>query len=375
MAALSFQLEAEDGGARAGRLTTAHGAVETPCYMPVGTQATVKALSTEDVRACGGSMILANTYHLMLRPGADLIERAGGLHAFMHWDGPILTDSGGFQVFSLSSLRELTEEGVAFKSHLDGTPWKLTPESAVAIQHKLGVDVLMVLDECIPYPSPEDYVRDSVDRTTRWAERCLAEHRRAGREGHQALFGIVQGSRYPALRERSARQLLALDLPGYAIGGVSVGEPKEEIYRVTELTTPFLPKDRPRYLMGVGTPEDLWECVARGIDMFDCVFPTRVARTGMGLTSRGRLNLKNAKFKEDFSPLDPECDCECCRNYTRAYLHHLFGAEELLVFRLMSLHNLRFMAKTTEVIRRSVLEGRFQEGKERFYRDYYGDRP
>jgi queuine tRNA-ribosyltransferase len=374
VSALTFKLDAQDGHARAGLLSTPHGVVETPCYMPVGTQASVKALSSEDVKACGGKMILANTYHLMLRPGADLIERAGGLHTFMHWDGPILTDSGGFQVFSLASLRDLTEEGVAFKSHLDGAPWKLTPELAVQIQHKLGVDVLMVLDECIPYPSPEDYVRDSVDRTTRWAERCLAEHHRAGREDKQALFGIVQGSRYAQLRERSARQLLALDFPGYAIGGVSVGEPKEEIYRVTELTTPFLPVDKPRYLMGVGTPEDLWECVERGIDMFDCVFPTRVARTGMGLTSLGRLNLKNSKYKEDFTPLDPNCTCECCRNYTRAYLHHLFGAEELLVFRLLSLHNLRFMAWTAETIRRSILGGRFQEAKRLFWKDYYGDK-
>ena len=373
--AITFQLDKTDGNARAGLLTTPHGVVETPCYMPVGTQATVKAVSSEDVKACGGRMILANTYHLMLRPGADLIEKAGGLHKFMHWDGPILTDSGGFQVFSLAGLRDLSEEGVAFKSHLDGSAWKLTPEIAVQIQHKLGVDVLMVLDECIPYPSEEDYVRNSVDRTTRWAERCLQEHRKAGQEGTQALFGIVQGGRFAELRERSARQLLALDFPGYAIGGVSVGEPKPEIYRVVEITTPFLPKEKPRYLMGVGTPEDLWDCVERGIDLFDCVLPTRVARNGTALTSGGKVNLKNSKYQEDFSHLDPKCSCECCRNYTKSYLRHLVLSEELLVLRLLSLHNLRFMSDTAAGIRRSVLEGRFGEAKRAFFRDYFPDKP
>ena len=371
----SFRIERTDGGARAGLLQTPHGPVETPCYMPVGTQASVKALSPGDVKACGGTMILANTYHLMLRPGECLIEKAGGLHAFMRWDGPILTDSGGFQVFSLAGLREITEEGVAFKSHLDGTPRKLTPESAVEIQHALGVDILMALDECIPHPSDEGYVRSSVDRTSRWAERCLAFHRNAGREGRQALFAIVQGGRFLPLRERSARQLVSMGFPGYAIGGVSVGEPKEEIYRVTEATAPFLPADKPRYLMGVGTPEDLWECVERGIDLFDCVFPTRVARNGLALTSLGRVNLKNAKFTADFSPLDPDCPCECCRQYTRAYLRHLFLAEELLVLRLLSLHNLRFMVATARRARTSIQNGNFRADKKAFLERYGAEAP
>ncbi len=366
-----FELSAVDGSARAGILTTPHGRVETPCYMPVGTQASVKALSAEDVRACGGGLILANTYHLMLRPGVELIEKAGGLHKFMRWDGPILTDSGGFQVFSLADFRDITEEGVAFKSHLDGKPWKLTPESAVQIQHRLGVDILMALDECIPYPSSEEYVERSVERTTRWAERCLRAHQEAGGEASRALFGIVQGSRYAALREKSAQQLLALDFPGYAIGGVSVGEPKEEIYRVTEITAPMLPASKPRYLMGVGTPEDLWECVERGIDLFDCVLPTRVARNGMALTRRGRMNMKNARYTDDFSPLDPDCPCETCRNYTRAYIRHLVQAEELLVLRLLSLHNLTFMSETTRQIRNSIMENRFKEEKKIFFERYF----
>jgi queuine tRNA-ribosyltransferase len=339
--------------------------------MPVGTQATVKALSPEDVRTCGGTMVLANTYHLMLRPGVELIEKAGGLHKFMRWDGPLLTDSGGFQVFSLADFRDITEEGVSFQSHLDGRSWKLTPEDAVRIQHRLGVDILMVLDECIPYPSTEEYVERSVDRTARWAQRCLAEHRRAGFEERQALFGIVQGSRYEALREKSAKQLLDLDFPGYAIGGVSVGEPKEEIYRVTEMTAPMLPSSKPRYLMGVGTPEDLWECVERGIDLFDCVLPTRVARNGMALTRHGRMNLKNSRYTGDFSPLDPDCTCETCRNYTRAYLRHLVQAEELLVLRLLSLHNLHFMTETTRQIRVSIMENRLKSAKKEFFENYF----
>jgi queuine tRNA-ribosyltransferase len=371
-----FTLLARDPrtAARAGLLRLDHGEVRTPCYMPVGTQASVKALSPEDVRAAGSEILLANTYHLMLRPGAELIEKAGGLHAFMHWDGPILTDSGGFQIFSLADLREISEEGVRFRSHLDGSRWEMTPESATRIQHRIGSDILMAFDECIPYPSTEEYVERSVERTTRWAERCLRAHRQSGREGVQNLYGIVQGSNFPHLREKSAKEILAFDFPGYAIGGVSVGEPKEAVYGVVEKTAPFLPENKPRYLMGVGTPEDLWECVERGMDLFDCVMPTRIARNGTALTRRGRIALKNSRYASDFSALDPECGCECCRRYTRAYLRHLFMAEELLVLRLVSLHNLHFMNETTAWIRKAVQEGRFSEAKEEFLRDYFAGR-
>lgn len=370
-----FKVTAKDPKTRArtGVLKLGHGEVTTPCYMPVGTQASVKALSAEDVLACGSEILLANTYHLMLRPGAELVAKAGGLHRFMHWDKPILTDSGGFQVFSLADLRQITEEGVSFQSHLDGSKWEMTPESATQLQHQIGADIIMAFDECIPYPSPEDYVDRSVERTTRWAKRCLETHLQSGRNKVQALYGIVQGSNFPHLREKSAKQLLELDFPGYAIGGVSVGEPKEVIYGVVDKTAPYLPEDRPRYLMGVGTPEDLWECVERGMDMFDCVMPTRIARNGTALTRNGRVILKNAKYVDDFTPLDAECSCECCRNYTKAYLRHLFQADELLVLRLVSLHNLRFMTEITEMIREAVRLGRFSEAKTDFLKRYFNE--
>ncbi len=369
---ISFQVTAKDPGTRArcGVLTTPHGSIRTPVYMPVGTQAAVKALSPEDVRAAGSGILLANTYHLYLRPGTDLIVKAGGLHSFMHWDGPILTDSGGFQVFSLARLRKITEEGVEFQSHLDGKPCFLSPEEATRAQHAIGSDILMAFDECIPYPSPAEYVEASVDRTTRWAERCLAAHSAAGREEFQALFGIVQGSNFRRLREKSARAITALPLPGFAIGGVSVGEPRETIYEVVGYTAPLLPEDKPRYLMGVGTPEDLWECVERGMDMFDCVMPTRIARNGTALTRRGRIVLKNSRFAGDLTPLDPDCPCECCRNYTRAYLRHLFQAEELLALRLLSLHNLCFMNEVCNQIRAGIEAGDFPGAKRRFFGMY-----
>lgn len=370
-----FKVLARDGQARSGVLRLSHGEVKTPCYMPVGTQASVKALSAEDVLACGSEILLANTYHLMLRPGAELIVKAGGLHRFMHWDKPILTDSGGFQVFSLADLRQITEDGVSFQSHLDGSRWEMTPESATRLQHQIGADIIMAFDECIPYPSPEDYVDRSVERTTRWAERCLSVHQKGGRAGEQSLYGIIQGSNFPHLREKSAKQLLALDFPGYAIGGVSVGEPKEVIYGVVEKTAPYLPQDRPRYLMGVGTPEDLWECVERGMDMFDCVMPTRIARNGTALTRNGKVVLRNSKYIEDFTPLDPECGCECCRNYTKSYLRHLFMADELLVLRLVSLHNLRFMTEISEMIRSAIEAGRFAEEKKNFFSRYFAPDP
>ncbi len=367
-----FQVTSRDPktSARCGILKLTHGEVQTPCYMPVGTQASVKALSSEDVLSCGSEILLANTYHLMLRPGADLIEKAGGLHAFMHWEKPILTDSGGFQVFSLADLRKITENGVQFQSHLDGSKWEMTPESATVLQHRIGADIIMAFDECIPYPSPEDYVDQSVERTTRWANRCIQVHSQCGRDKTQALYGIVQGSNFPHLREKSAKQLFALDFPGYAIGGVSVGEPKEVIYGVVEQTVPYLPQNKPRYLMGVGTPEDLWECVERGIDLFDCVMPTRIARNGTALTQKGRVILKNTQYASDFTPLDSQCSCECCRNYTKAYLRHLFQAEELLVLRLVSLHNLSFMNKITSMIRKSIVEGCFLEAKTKFFQSY-----
>ncbi len=369
-----FKVVARDlkTSARTGLLKLDHGEVRTPCYMPVGTQASVKALSSEDVMACGSEILLANTYHLMLRPGAELLARAGGLHAFMHWEKPILTDSGGFQVFSLADLRQISEDGVRFQSHLDGSPWEMTPESATMLQHQIGADIIMAFDECIPYPSTEKYVEESVDRTARWAERCLAAHRKSGRESRQALYGIVQGSNFPHLREKSAKQLGLLEFPGYAIGGVSVGEPKESIYEVVKYTAPYLPADKPRYLMGVGTPEDLWECVERGMDMFDCVMPTRIARNGTALTRRGGIALKNARYAGDLTSLDPDCSCECCRNYTKAYLRHLFQAEELLVLRLLSLHNLHFMTEVTALIRNAIVENRFGEAKRGFLEEYFG---
>jgi len=289
----------------------------------------------------------------------------------MDWRSPILTDSGGYQVFSLAHLRTITEEGVSFASPIDGAKCFLGPREAMEIQIALGSDIIMSFDECIPYPSPEDYVDKSVERTTRWAERCLKTHRQSGRERDQALYGIVQGSNFPHLREKSAKQLLELDFPGYAIGGVSVGEPKEVIYGVVEKTAPYLPEKKPRYLMGVGTPEDLWECVERGMDMFDCVMPTRIARNGTALTRKGRIILKNAQYTQDFSPLDPGCSCECCENYTRAYLRHLFQAEELLVLRLVSLHNLHFMTEITGMMRSAIQEGRFLEAKTAFFKDYF----
>jgi len=369
-----FQLIAKDHQtfARAGLLNLTHGQVQTPCYMPVGTQASVKALSPEDVTACGASILLGNTYHLMLRPGADLIEEAGGLHKFMHWNGPILTDSGGFQVFSLTDLRRLSEEGVEFQSHLDGSPKALTPESAVKIQHQIGAVIIMALDECIPYDAAEEYVLGSVDRTTRWAKRCLETHLNSGRSDRQALYGIVQGSHFNQLREKSAGDLIAMNFPGYAIGGVSVGESREKIYEAVHFTAPLLPANKPRYLMGVGTPEDLWECVERGMDLFDCVLPTRVARNGTALTRSGKVVLKNARYAKDFSPLDSECSCECCKNYTKAYLRHLAMAEELLVLRLLSLHNLHFMCQTAAEIRQSIIENRFVEAKMSFLNKYFG---
>jgi len=358
----SFRLLAADGGARAGRLATAHGEVATPAFMPVGTQATVKAVTPEDLRACGAEILLCNTYHLYLRPGHELIRELGGLHRFMHWDGPILTDSGGFQVFSLSSLRRIDEEGVRFRSHLDGSAHALTPEKSMEIQAALGSDVAMVLDECPPLPSSREEVEEAVRRTTAWAARSLEAYRGPG-----VPFGIVQGGTYADLRERSARDLMTLGFPGYAIGGVSVGEPPEAIATVARTTAALLPEDRPRYLMGVGRPQDLVEAVAGGCDLFDCVMPTRNARNGALFTSEGRINIKREQYRRDERPLDPACSCETCRHYSRAYLRHLYVSNEILASRLHTVHNLAYYLGLMSRMREAIAEGRFEAWRHVFH--------
>lgn len=353
-------------GARAGILHTPHGSFDTPIFMPVGTQATVKAMSPHELVEMGAGIILSNTYHLFLRPGHDLVAEAGGLHKFMAWDRGILTDSGGFQVFSLGALRKITEEGVAFRSHIDGSRQFLSPEIATQVQNALGSDILMAFDECVPYPADHDYAKRSTERTTRWAERCLKAHNR----DDQGLFGIVQGGMYKDLRQQSAQELTSLGFPGYGIGGLSVGEPKELMYEMLEHTTPLLPADKPRYLMGVGTPDCLVEGVLRGVDMFDCVFPTRVARNGTVMTKHGRLVVKNAEFARDFRPLDDECGCYTCRNFSRAYIRHLLKADEIFGLRLTTIHNLYFLIDFMRRMRKSILEDRFLAFREEFW-SYY----
>lgn len=364
--------EAETG-ARNGIINTAHGKIKTPIFMPVGTQATVKAMTPDELKEIGSQIILANTYHLYLRPGADLIDQAGGLHEFMNWNKPILTDSGGFQVFSLSDLREIKEEGVYFQSHLDGSKHFISPEKAIQIQHKLGSDIVMAFDECPPYPSEYDYVANSLERTIRWAERCKAEKEKIG-DPDQALFGIIQGGVYKKLRRRSVEAMTGIDFPGYALGGLSVGEPKVEMYEMLDYTIPLLPEDKPRYLMGVGTPEDLIEGVKRGIDMFDCVLPTRIARHGQVFTSEGKITIRNATYKKDFRPLDPECDCYVCQNYTRGYIRHLMKRKEILGMRLNTYHNLYFLINLMEDIKTAIDQDRFMSFREDFYLKY-GEKP
>ncbi|OPY58131.1 MAG: Queuine tRNA-ribosyltransferase [Pelotomaculum sp. PtaU1.Bin035] len=354
--------------ARLGLLHTPHGTVETPVFMPVGTQATVKAMTPEEVRNAGGRLILSNTYHIYLRPGHELVKEAGGLHRFMHWDGPILTDSGGFQVFSLGPLRKVSEEGVTFRSHIDGSEHFFSPEKAMEVQMALGSDIAMAFDECAPYPCSPEYALGALERTSRWAERCLAVHRRED----QGVFGIVQGGTFPDLREKSARELVGLNFPGYAIGGLSVGEPKNLMYEILDYTVPLLPEDKPRYLMGVGSPDCLIEGVARGIDMFDCVLPTRIARNGTVLTRRGKLVVRNAEYASDFAPLDPDCSCYTCRNYTRAYLRHLIKAGEILGIRLTTIHNLHFVLELMKEIREAIHEGEILEYRDRFLKEYKG---
>jgi queuine tRNA-ribosyltransferase len=360
----AFTVTAQDGVARRGRMTTAHGTVDTPAFQPVGTAGAVKAVTPEELRRCGAQIVLANTYHLYLRPGHAVVRELGGLHAFMHWDGPILTDSGGFQAFSMEALRKLDEEGVRFTSHLDGSLHLLTPESSMEIQAALGSDVAMVLDECPPLPSPRASVLAAVDRTTRWAERSRLAYARAGGAG--VPFGIVQGGGFLDLRARSAEALVALDFPGYAIGGVSVGEPPEAIASVTRETARLLPQGKPRYLMGVGRPEDLVEAVAAGVDLFDCVMPTRNARNGTLFTSRGKVNIKREENRADRGPLDPDCPCEACRNYSRGYLRHLYVSGEILAARLHTIHNLTYYLSLMAAMREAIGNGAFAAFRERF---------
>lgn len=359
-------LQDKQSRARLGMLHTPHGSVETPIFMPVGTQATVKTMTPEEVWDIGGRLVLSNTYHLYLRPGHDLIREAGGLHKFMHWDGPILTDSGGFQVFSLGPLRKITEDGVRFRSHIDGSEHFFSPERAMEIQMALGSDIAMAFDECAPYPATHEYARAALERTTRWARRCKEVHIRED----QSVFGIVQGGMYRDLREQSARELVELEFPGYAIGGLSVGEPKELMYEVLDYTVPLLPAGKPRYLMGVGSPDCLLEGVARGVDMFDCVLPTRIARNGTVFTHDGKLVARNAEYARDFTPLDPECDCYTCRNFSRAYVRHLIKSNEILGIRLTTIHNLHFVLRLMNNIRTTIREGTFMQYKEAFLKRF-----
>ncbi len=369
---MSFEVEQQDPGcaARAGRLKLAHGVVETPIFMPVGTQASVKALSQEDLRGIGAQIILGNAYHLYLRPGTETLEAAGGIHGFMGWDRPVLTDSGGFQVFSLSDLNKVRPEGVEFRSHLDGSRHFFTPEKAVDVQISIGSDIMMCFDECTSYPATRDMAGKSMRMTVDWAAKCKAQWI-AREASSQALFGIVQGSVYEDLRQECAAALVDIDFPGYAIGGVSVGESKEEMVAAVEYTTPCLPVDKPRYLMGVGAPEDMLEAIERGVDMFDCVMPTRNARNGALFTSQGRVNIKNAKYARDFGPLDPSCTCPVCTTYTRAYLSHLYRAGEILALRLNTLHNLSFMLQLAADSRAAIQQGRFREFKKAFLAKYF----
>lgn len=369
MAAVTYEhiKTCKQTGARLGIVHTPHGSFETPIFMPVGTLATVKTMSPEDLKEMDARIILSNTYHLFLRPGHELVREAGGLHKFMNWDRAILTDSGGFQVFSLSDMRKIEEEGVHFKSHLNGDKLFLSPEKVMEIENALGPDIMMAFDECAPYPADYDYVKHSMERTTRWAERCLEAH---ARPHDQALFAIVQGGMYADLRKQSAMDLTSMDFPGYAIGGLSVGEPKHLMYEVLDSTMPLLPFNKPRYLMGVGSPDALIEGAIRGVDMFDCVLPTRIARNGTTMTSEGRLVVRNAKFERDFGPLDPNCDCYTCRNYSRAYLRHLIKCDETFGLRLTTYHNLYFLLNLMKQVRQAIREDRLADFRDEFFEKY-----
>ncbi len=363
---MKFEIKHKSKSARTGVLSLPHGEVQTPFFMPVGTRAAVKAMTVDEIESLGFEMILANTYHLFLRPGDEVVRNLGGLHGFMNWKRPILTDSGGYQVFSLSELRKISEEGVEFTSPIDGSRAFLSPEKAIAIQQNLGADVIMAFDECTPYPATEKEARHSMELTLRWAERCK---RAWTRRDAQSLFGIVQGSVYPELRAECARRLVDLDLPGYAVGGLSVGETKAEMFTALEASIPELPEDKPRYAMGVGTPEDFLNCIERGIDMFDCVMPTRVARNGRVYVTGGRLNIRNAKYKTDPRPLDENCQCECCRHYSRAYLRHLHQCGEILAARLLTLHNLHFFEQCILQIREAIEEDALNALRDRWKKE------
>lgn len=372
--AIRYELikEEKNTGARLGILHTPHGSFETPIYMPVGTLATVKGLSPEELKDMGAEIVLSNTYHLWLRPGEDIVEEAGGLHKFMNWDRGVLTDSGGFQVFSLSDMRKIEEEGVHFRNHISGEKLFLTPEKAIQIENALGADIIMSFDECPDFHHSYDYVKNSINRTTRWAERGLKAHQRPE---DQALFGIVQGAGYKDLRIQHARDLVSLDFPGYSIGGLSVGETKEEMNSVLDYLTPELPKDKPRYLMGVGSPDALIDGVIRGVDMFDCVLATRIARNGTCMTSTGRLVVKNAQYARDFRPIDENCDCYTCRNYTRAYVRHLIKTDELFGMRLASIHNVYFLLELMRNVRKAIMDDQLLEFREDFFERYGYNKP
>lgn len=361
--------EDKNSNARYGILHTPHGDCEVPMFMPVGTLATVKTMSPEEIKECGAGVILANTYHLHLRPGEDIVDKAGGVQKFMNYNGPMLTDSGGFQVFSLAQNRDIKEEGVYFKSHLNGDKIFFSPEIVIGIEEKIGADIIMSFDECIPYPATYDYVKKSTERTIRWAKRGKDAHKRED----QALFGIVQGGEFEDLRKYCALELVKMDFDGYSIGGTSIGEPKDVCFKMIDYAIQYLPKDKPRYLMGVGSLDYILEGIAKGIDMMDCVLPTRIARHGTLMTHSGRVNIKNEKYKEDFSPLDPECDCYTCKNYTKAYLRHLYVANEQFGARLLSIHNTRFLISIVEGARKAIQEDRFLEYKDEVLRKY-GDK-
>lgn len=370
MSAITYELlhECKQTGARRGIIHTPHGDIQTPVFMPVGTQATVKSMTPDELKdMIDAKIILSNTYHLYLRPGSKLVKEAGGLHKFMNWDRAILTDSGGFQVFSLGDLRTISEEGVEFKSHLDGSKHFFSPESVMETENDLGADIIMAFDECVEYPATYEYTKQSMERTTRWAKRCKAAHKNTENQG---LFGIIQGGFYKDLRDKSLEDLVALDFPGYAIGGISVGEPKGEFLDILRYTAPKMPKDKPRYLMGVGTPDYLIEAALAGIDMCDCVLPTRIARNGTAMTWNGKVVVRNATYERDFTPLDSECDCYTCRNYTKAYLRHLVKTKEILGVRLLSIHNLYFLSKLMERVRLEIENDNLLNFKNEFYSKY-----
>ena len=368
--AITYELlhECKQTGARRGVIHTPHGDIQTPVFMPVGTQATVKSMTPDELKdMIDAKIILSNTYHLYLRPGSKLVKEAGGLHKFMNWDRAILTDSGGFQVFSLGDLRTISEEGVEFKSHLDGSKHFFSPESVMETENDLGADIIMAFDECVEYPATYEYTKQSMERTTRWAKRCKEAHKNTEKQG---LFGIIQGGFYKDLRDKSLEDLVAMDFPGYAIGGISVGEPKEEFLDILRYTTPKMPKNKPRYLMGVGTPDYLIEAALAGIDMCDCVLPTRIARNGTAMTWNGKVVVRNATYERDFTPLDSECDCYTCRNYTKAYLRHLVKTKEILGVRLLSIHNLYFLSKLMERVRKEIENDNLLNFRNEFYSKY-----